>query len=176
MVEFALAIPLLLLVLLAIVYFGRVFFVSQVLLHAAQEGARIASRTPGLNDAATRDMVRGFSVSGAGINQNSVIFADLASGRLLSQGVSGDLPPGSKVKILPWDADGSASDMVPPGTIAVRIQYPFHLAGGTFDTTDGAAPIAIATSIDGSGGPVPFTNFTISQQATVSQEIYQEEN
>lgn len=176
MVEFALAIPFLLLILIAIMYFGRAFLVSQVLLNAAQEGARVASRTPNLNDSAVRDMVRGFSVGGSGINENSVIFANVASARLLSNGATGDLPAGASIKILPWDADGSAGDTTPPGTVAVRIEYPFQLIGSPFVAGDPAPDIAIATSIDGSGAPVSFVNFTISERAVASQEVYQEVN
>src|SRR5271170_1151628 len=128
MVEFALSVPFLLLILVSVVFFGRYFLIAQVLLSAAQEGAKIAARTPNLSDPNVRDMVRGFSVTGAEVSPNSVIYGALASANLLSGTISGNMPPGSQVEILPWDA--TASDTIPPpGTLAVKIAYPFQLLG-----------------------------------------------
>jgi hypothetical protein len=175
MVEFALAIPFLLLVILSIIYFGRMYYLSQTILYAAQEGARAAARVPDLRNPAVRDLVRGFSVDGQEINPDSIICAALASARLLSSGTAGHLPPGARVKILPWDSDGSAADYTPPGTVAVSIEYPFQLLGNPF--TDADAPeLQIALTAQGQGQPVPFHNMRISEKATVSQEIYQEED
>lgn len=93
MVEFALSMMFLLLILFSVLYFGRYYLISQVLLLAAQEGAKIAARTPNLSDNATRDMVRGFTTSGASTNPNSVIFTALASAGLLSKPVVGSTAP-----------------------------------------------------------------------------------
>lgn len=173
MVEFALAIPFLLLMMLSIIYFGRMYYVTQTVLYAAQEGARTAARVPGLRNPAVRDLVRGFSVDGQEVNPDSIIYVALASARLLSSGTSGHLPPGARVKILPWDSDGSEADYTPPGTISVAIEYPFQLLGNPF-TDAGAPELQIAMAAQGQGQPVPFYNMRISERATVSQEIYQE--
>jgi hypothetical protein len=170
MVEFALSITFLLFILVSIVYFGRYFLIAQVLLSAAQETAKVAARTPNLDDPATRDLVRGFSVNGAALGNTSLIYGALASARLLSQTIAGDMPPGSQVKILPWDA--TANDVIPPvGTVAVEIAYPFQLLGNPFQGA--AAPMAIAFTADGSKPPFTFPNFTIKEQAVAAQEIYQ---
>lgn len=173
MVEFALAIPFLLLVILSIIWFGRAFYVSHVVLHAAQEGARMAARIPNLNNPTVRDSIRGFTVSGGELDSNSVVYSILGSALLLSGGRSGDLPPGSSVKILPWDGDGSAEDYTPPGTVAVKIEYPYVFVGDPF--SGGPQPdVAIAMSFE--GNPVPLPNFLITERATIAQEIYQEVN
>ena len=176
MVEFALAIPFLLLALFAIIYFGRAFLVKQAIAYAAQEGARALARVPNLKDPQTRDYVRGFTLGGQGINPDSVIYSALGAARLLSAGVTGNLPANGKVKILPWDGDGSAADYTPPGTIAVRIEYPFQLLGNAFSGEGDAPELKIAIEPEDPGNPVIFKNLTISERATVSQEIYQEVN
>lgn len=174
LIEFALALPFLLLIIVAMMYFGRVFYTKQVVSMAAHEGARQICRIPNLSDAGVRDLARGFTVSGQETNSNSVVHAMLASGRLLSSGTEGNLPPGSKVKILPWDSEGNPDDIVPGGTIGVRIEYPFVFAGDPFTGQSDFGDIAIWT---GEGGnPVTFNNFTISERAVVSQEVYQEGN
>lgn len=175
MVEFALSLPFLLLILLAIIYFGRYYTISQTLLYAAQEGAHVAARTANLSQDTIRASVRGFSVSGAQANTSSVIFSALASARLLSQGNTGNLPAGSQVKILPWDSNGTTDDIIPPGTIEVRIDYPFQLVNNPFgnQASNTNTPLKIAMSFNGSGTPVTFFNLTISQRAVAAQEIYQ---
>jgi hypothetical protein len=177
MIEFALAIPFLLLIAVGILYFGRYYLISQTLLFAAQEGARIAARTPNLSDPDVRDSIRGFSVTGAQSNTNSVIYNALASARLLSQGNVGNMPPGSVVEILPWDSSGANDDVAPPGTIEVRIDYPFQLTANPF--APGSTQIqmvSIAMSFPGGGTPVQFANFPISQRAVAAEEIYQQNN
>jgi len=175
MVEFALATPFLLLLFVGILYFGRYFLISQILLYAAQEGAKVASRTPNLNDPDVRDSLRGFASGGVSSNTNSPIYASLAAAKLLSLGNSGDLPPTAKVEILPWDSDGSAGDnSLPPGTVGVRIDYPMQLMGNPFKGP--SQSVNIAMSMKGSNPPVKFLNFTITQRAVSSQEIYQAEN
>jgi Flp pilus assembly protein TadG len=170
MIEFALSLPFLLLILVSILFFGRYFLIAQVLLHAAQEGAKVASRTPNLNDADVRDMVRGFSTSGAQANTNSAIYTALASAHLLSQGSSGDMPTGSKVEILPWDSDGTTGNTTPPGTVEVRIDYPFQLLGSPF----GGPRRTVAIAMSFNSAPIKFLNFTISERAVAAQEIYQQ--
>jgi hypothetical protein len=178
LVEFALAIPFVLLCVIAIIYFGKAFLVAQTLSYAAQEGARVAARTPNLNDAAIRERVRGFTTGGGGVNPDSVVYAALAGARLLSGGTSGDLPPGSTVKVLPWDTDGSPEDVVPPGTVAVRITYPYSLLINPFtgQAAGETTQVAIQLSAEDNAAPVPFPDFAMSEKATAAQEIYQEVN
>lgn len=153
--------------------------ISQVLLFAAQEGAKIAARTPDLSNNATRDMVRGFTTAGVETNPNSVIFTALASAGLLSQPVvgftpptSGNLPPGASVQILPWDA-GAANAPIPPGTIAVIITYPFELIGNPFNSGKSGPPnLALAMSF--TAPAIQFPNFNIAQQAVAAEEVYQQ--
>lgn len=172
MVEFALSVMFLLLILFSVLYFGRYFLISQVLLYAAEEGARIASRTPDLSDDTTRDMVRGFTTGGAMSNQNSVIYAVLSSAGLLSQKNSGNLPAGSSVQILPWD--GTANNVaIPAGTIGVAITYPFNLLGGP--VAGNAGPVQnLNLAMSFNGHPIQFLNFNITQQAVAAQEVYQQ--
>jgi hypothetical protein len=108
----------------------------------------------------------------------TVIYSQLAGAHLLSDGISGDLPPGSTVKILPWDSDGSADDAVPNGTVAVRIVYPYSLLINPFTGTAGGetTSVALQLSAEDTATPVPFPDFAISEKATAAQEIYQEVN
>lgn len=181
LVEFAFAIPFLLLCVVAIIYFGRAFYVSQILSYAAQEGARAAASMPNLNDPTVRDAVRGFTTSGDASNTNSVIYSILHDANLLSGGAtvaSGSLPASAVVKILPWDGDGSAQDAVPAGTVAVRVDYPFSILINPF-TGQSATPvtsISIALTANPADAPVAFPDFRMSEKATVAQSIYQEVN
>lgn len=175
MVEMAFCMTFLLLVLIGVLFFGRYFLLAQVLLHAAQEEAKIAARTPNLNDENTREMTSGFTTTGTAVNPQSVIYGALASAQLLSQGTSGDMPPGSRVEILPWDSDGTAADnTTPQGTVQVRIDYPFQLLGNPF--TGQSQSVAIAMTVTGSNPPLRFGNFTITERAVAAQEIYQQQN
>src|ERR1700733_4569400 len=130
MVEFAISFPFLLLLLISIIFFGRYFFIAQVLLYAAQEGAKVAARTPNLSDPDVRGQVRGFTLSGAQLNPNSIMYTAIASANLLSGGNTGNMPPGSRVEIFRnfaadnWDADGTAADTTAMCTVQVRIDYP----------------------------------------------------
>lgn len=180
MVEFALCIPFLLIAVLGIVYFGRYFFVSQNLLYAAQEGARLAAKVPNLSDPGVRDTIRGFTTDGAltGVDdpsQNpSPIYCALSAAKLLSgpDRAHGSLPPGAQIKILPFDENGSSSD-----TVSVVIQYPFGL---TMDYSTGENAENFGDSIDIVSGtsatvaPVSFANMSIEQSASAAQEIYQD--
>lgn len=178
LVEFAFAIPFLLLCVIGIIYFGRAFFTAQVLAYAAQEGARQAASIPNLSDAEVRDVIRGFSTSGAETNSNSVIYTAMGAASLLSNGSTGTLPPGASVKILlpnnGGDSDGSAKDFVPPGTVAVRIDYPFSLLINPFTGTAGGqvSSVSIALTADPADPPVPFPDFKLSEKAVVAQQVY----
>ena len=176
MVEFALVIPFVLLCLIAIIFFGKAFYVTQTLSYAAQQGAKAAARTPKLQDSSARDAVRGFSSDGAASGSSSVISSALGAAHLLSNGETGDLPPGAKVLILPFDGDGNAESNTPTGTISVLIEYPFSLLINPFTGTSSgeAQSVAIPLSADSAAPAVPFPDFVMRQKATVSPEIYQE--
>lgn len=156
------------------IYFGRLFYTKQIVTMAAQEGARQLSRIPNLQDPNTRSFASGFTSGGQTANANTTIYAALASGRLLSQGPTGDLPPGSKVKVLPWDSDGSVDDYTPPGTVGVRIDYPFVCIGSPFAPQQAQPAINIWSGYG--GAPISLLNFQISERAVASQEVYQEVN
>ncbi len=151
---------------------------AQTILYAAEEGAKLASRTPNLTDPDTRAQVRGFTTGGGQVNSQSYIYCALGAANLLSNGQTGSLPPGAKVEILPWDSDGSTGDtQVPLGTVQVRIDYPFALLANPFgNSTIANQNVAVAMTADGTGRPVQFKGFTITQRATAAWEIYQNPN
>ena len=180
MVEFAFAIPFLLLIIVGILYFGRYFFAAQSILQATQEGARFAARIPNLSDPQVRDAVRGFTTDGAVVgpddpSQNpSPIYAALSAAKMLSgpDRAHGNLPPGANVMILPFDGNGGPSD-----TVTVVIQYPFGLSMD-YKTGQNVGPfgdsVNIAMSLNNQNPPVSFGNLTIQESATAAQEIYQQ--
>lgn len=175
MIEFALAMPFLFLILVAVVYLGRYFLMAQVLLYAAQAGAQIASSTPNLSDDNTRSMVRGFTPDGKQFNNNSVIFSALAAAKLLSQKTSGDLPPGGSVQILPWDSNGGGANLnIPPGTVAVVINYPFQFLANPFTGRSYTSVNNVAVSMSFTAPALQFPQFTIAEQAVAPQAIYQQ--
>ena len=65
--EFALTLPLLLVVIAGIVDFGFLFQRYEVVTNAAREGARLAS-LPGYDETAVRDRVRQYVQSGLGLS------------------------------------------------------------------------------------------------------------
>jgi hypothetical protein len=180
-VEFALALPFLLLCLLSIIYFGRVFFITEAVSYAAQEGSKVAAKLPELNNPSVRSIVTGFDRYGRGVYPNSVVYQALAGAHLLSAGQNGDLPQGAKVLLLPWDFDG-LEFQTPPGTVSVFISYPFSLLG-TPGGPNSSPPLTIPISaVSGSNNSASSTNYvsfpdlSIQYQATAPQEVYQEGN
>jgi hypothetical protein len=175
MVELAFSVPFLVFILVSILFFGRYFLIAQVLLSAAQEGAKIAARTPNLNDPTVRDTVRGFTTTGTATNPNSVIYGALASANLLSNTTSGNMPPGSVVEILPWDA--TPTDVIPPaGTIAVELSYPFELMGNPFATGTQQPNVIVGLyTVNAATQGIIFPSLTITQQATAGEEVYQQD-
>lgn len=181
MVELALSIPLLLLCLLSIIYFGRFFFTQQVLNYAAQEAARTAARTPNMGDASVRDAVRGFSTDGRllGVDDQSnpsPVYRILSSAHMLNQGDGrqGNLPPGASVSVSPWDEGNASSNDI----VTVTIKYPFGL---TVSSRSGqkaenfGEQVGVWTGPD--GGPVNFQNDpsqALEASASCPAEIYQE--
>lgn len=174
LVEFALAIPFVVLVLVAIMYFGRVFFVKQAVLLATQEAARDLSRIPSelLDSPIFLENRVGYTSTGQATNSDSVAAGILGAANLLSGGKTGDLPPGSRVDVYYLQGStlpGGAS--LPQGAIAVRISYPFKFIGDPF----GNNPSEFGNSIDvwsGEGGdPVRFSDFDISELTVSVKEI-----
>jgi len=184
-VEFALALPFLLLCLLATIYFGRVFYITQVVSYAAQEGSKLAAKLPNLVDASVRTKVRGFDRDGHATYPNSVIYQALGGAHLLSQGRTGDLPKGAKVLILPWDASDQEFKNA-PGTVSIFISYPFSLLGdpnpnGTGSDDSHSLSITLlgdSRAKEAAGAPmkVSFPDLNIQYQATAPLEVYQEGN
>jgi hypothetical protein len=174
LVEFAITLPLLLLCLFSIAYFGKLFYTAQIICQAAEAGAKVAGKLPNVCDPEVRQDIRGFTELGAGVNADSVIYKILSNGHLLSRGDSGDLPPGAKLLILPWDGDGQSS--TPPGTVSVLIQYPFSFVGNVFDgkKTRGVLSLTMP-SYRQQERQISFFDFTLSQQATVPLEVYEGE-
>ena len=185
-VEFALALPFLLLCLLATIYFGRVFYITQAVSYAAQEGSKLAAKLPNLVDPSVRSKVRGFDRDGHGVYTNSVIYQALGGAHLLSQGQTGDLPNGAKVLILPWDANGQEFNNA-PGTVSIFISYPFSLLGDPMPNgagSDESHPLSVTLLGDNRGRKeaagtpmkVSFPDLNIQYQATAPLEVYQEGN
>lgn len=176
LVELALAIPFLFLSLIAIIYFGKLFYVKQIIAYAAQEGARAASRLPDLSNPATVDRVRGFqedgSVVGPDDNSNpSPIYRALSAARLLSgpQGTQGALPAGARILV---EGAQSSSDRV-----TVTVEYPFGLFynSQTGNNSGGeVSAVSIAMSADEDAAPVGFADFLLRETASAAQEVYQQ--
>lgn len=176
LVELALAIPFLFLCLIAIIYFGKLFYVKQIIAYAAQEGARAASRLPDLSNPATVDRVRGFqedgSVAGPDDNSNpSPIYRALSAARLLSgpQGTQGALPAGARVLV---EGALSSSDRV-----TVTVEYPFGLFYNSQTGTNSGgevSAVSIAMSADDEAEPVRFADFLLRETASAAQEVYQQ--
>lgn len=174
MVEFALAIPFILLIIMAIMYFGRVFYVKQSLSLAAQEGTRALSRMPNLSDPSVREFVVGFTPDGQLVNPDSVVAGALGSARLLSSQNTGNLPAGSKVRVLPWDAGSDPEDTIPAGTIAVRIEYPFKFLENPFNSGNSEFGNSVDIWTGPDGAPVSFLNFPISERTVAMPELFQQ--
>lgn len=176
LVEFTLAIPFLLLCLIGIIYFGKLFYVKQVIAYAAQEGARAASRLPDLSNSATLDRVRGFSedgsVTGPDDDSNpSPVYRALAAAGLLSgpQGSQGALPTGARVLV---EGAQQNSDRV-----TVTVEYPFGLFynAQTGNSSGGeVSEVNIAMSAEPDAAPVRFGDFLLSESASAAQEVYQQ--
>lgn len=175
LVELALSIPLVLLCLVSIIYFGRLFLIKQSVAYAAQEGARAASRLPDLSNPETLDRLRGFaddgSVTGPDDDTNpSPIYRALSAAGLLSAeaGRRGSLPWGARVLI---DGAGSQSDRV-----VVTIEYPYGLFfnPGASNSIADASEIGIALSAESGAAPVTFSDFVLTESASAAQEVYQQ--
>jgi hypothetical protein len=172
LVEFALTLPLLLLCLLSILYFGKLFLTTQIISHAAEAGAKVAGKLPNVCDPEVRQLIRGFTEGGTGVNPDSLIYRILGSGRLLSDGATGNLPPGAKLFILPWDGDGQSGN-TPAGTVSVLIEYPFSFVGNVFGGKKEKGVLAITLSTyEKQDKQVSFLDFPLSHQATVPLEVY----
>lgn len=173
LVEFALAIPFIVLVLVSLMYFGRVFYVKQAVALATQEGARILSRTPGSSDPNTGEFIAGFTGAGSLVNPDSVVVGVLGAARLLSDGSSGDLPPGSAVSVLlPGDVPNGSNSTVADGTIGLQIEYPFRFLESSFEP--GSSEFSESVDVwTGEDSFLSFINFNIIERSIALQEVYQ---
>jgi hypothetical protein len=176
MVEAALAIPFMLLCMYGIAYFGKVTQTDQILLTAAQETARVAAVTPNLKD--NRFQVCGFDDGGQEYNSKAVAYSILGAANLLSNGKTGNLPSGASVRIyLPGEETGVAGDVVQPGTISVRVEYPFSLLKNPFTRQSTAqvepAEIQLKYSLDPQEPAYRFADFKLSEKVTTAQQVYQ---
>jgi Flp pilus assembly protein TadG len=103
LLEMAFALPLLLLVCVGILEFGRAYQTWQVLTNAAREGARIAV-LPGMDDTAVRTRVREYMAIGQLPKANdTVVTIDIDRTRTVSIG-SGNTASASRVNVnYPFD-------------------------------------------------------------------------
>jgi Flp pilus assembly protein TadG len=98
LLEMAFALPLLLLVCVGILEFGRAYQTWQVLTNAAREGARIAV-LPGMDDTAVRTRVREYMAIGQLPKANdAVVTIDIDRTRTVSIG-SGNTASASRVNV-----------------------------------------------------------------------------
>jgi Flp pilus assembly protein TadG len=171
MVEAAFAIPFMLLCVVAIIYFGRAAYIEQILVYAAQEGARAAAAVPNLSDPSVRETVIGFEANGyRQTNAQTAVSNILGAANLLSNGKTGDLPASARVQVLPWD---DSNDPVPPGTIAVKITYPFSLLTNPFTGNSGEVK-QLNMSLGAKNDPgIRFGDLVFTEKATVAQALYQ---
>lgn len=172
MLELCLCLPFLLLVISAIFYFGRLFFTQQVVAYAARQGAESLRRVPNIVEPSIRESITGFSTSGRTTFENAPIRRIFSSAGLLSQGNNGDLPPGSKFEVLPFD--DRTHQLSSAGTIGVRIEYPFSFfpSGATGEdkqSDDSITPESAKSSSQ-------FGKYMVTFEATVPAEIPLEEN
>src|SRR5215471_21795594 len=98
LLEMAFTLPLLLLVCVGILEFGRAYQTWQVLTNAAREGARL-SVLPGMDDAAVKDRVREYMSAGR-LNKamDATVKVDVDRAQTVSIG-GGATAPASQVKV-----------------------------------------------------------------------------
>jgi len=171
MVEFAFSLPFFLLIMLTILYFGRFFYLKQVVLSACQQAALNLSSSPYLDDAQARARAVGFDSTGQLVDASAPVAIALGNARLLSEGTTGNLPPGSSVKVLPFDA-GSGDVSVPLGTVAVKIDYPFTLIGNPFDGgSKGEFGQTLGVYTGEGGDAIQFRDQLVSEIAVASRQV-----
>ena len=163
MVEFAFSLPFFLLIMLTILFFGRYFYIKQVVLSACQEAARRLSTSANLASADNRQAITGFDTSGNLVNGTAPVAVLLKGAGLFS---GDNLPVGSSVKVLPFDAEGD-DPVVQDGTLAVKITYPFNFMAGQGQNDY----VAVYSGDD--GAPVRFENGLISEIAVSHMDISQ---
>ncbi len=156
LVELALSIPFLLLIIFGIIYFGRLFYIKQVLLIACQSTAQLASQYPNLNDPNVRDNIRGFTVSGQTYNINSPNYNAFSASYLLSNGNSGNLPNGSSIYLLPFDTNSVNGIQASPNSVSVVIEYPMNIFGNNQNLN----------IWQGNGSPLTLPSFTVTEYAS----------
>jgi Flp pilus assembly protein TadG len=137
LVEFALALPLLLVVIAGIVDFGFTFQRYEILTNAAREGARMAS-LPGYNDINMVDSrVRSYVAAGLGVGTGAL-------GRAMPSGAVTLANPDIVI-----DLPGGGTKNVPSALVTVTYQHNFLLLGtvlGLINKTWGGTITLTATS------------------------------
>jgi len=135
LVEFALALPLLLVVLAGIVDFGFTFQRYEVITNAAREGARMAS-LPGYDQTSVDNRVRAYVAAGLGVNTAAL----------------GPMMPTGAVTLTPGSLDipvGGGTKTVPTALVTVTYRHNFLLLGpvlGLINKTWGSSIVLTATS------------------------------
>jgi Flp pilus assembly protein TadG len=119
LVEFALVVPLLLVVIAGIVDFGFLFQRYEVVTNAAREGARLGT-LPGYTDVSVRSHVRNYVQQGLALN-NSALAAALPTGTPDAVDVT---YPNMTV-----DLGGGATSIVPGIRVQVTYKHSFLLLG-----------------------------------------------
>ena len=163
LVELALAIPFLLMVLFCLFYFGRQFYIKQILLIACQATAQLASQYPNLNSPGLRNYLRGFTTSGQVVNLNSPNYEAFSAANMLSNGNSGNLPPGSQVYIMPYDTTNINGIQASPNSVSVVIQYPLNIFVNTQNLNIWM----------GNGNPLTLSNFTVTEYSSYPMQLNQ---
>lgn len=163
LVELALAIPFLLMVLFCLFYFGRLFYIKQIMLIACQATAQLASQYPNLNNPSLRNYLRGFTTSGQVINLNSPNYEAFSAANMLSNGNSGNLPPGSQICLMPYDTTNINGIQASPNSVSVVMQYPLNIFGNSHNLNIWM----------GNGNPLTLNNFTVTEYANFPLQLNQ---
>jgi len=135
LVEFALALPLLLVVIAGIVDFGFTFQRYEIITNAAREGARMAS-LPGYDQTSVDNRVRAYVAAGLGVNP-SVLAGAMPSGAVTLTPGTLDIPV------------GGATKTVPTALVTVTFRHNFMLLGpilGLINKSWGSSIVLTATS------------------------------
>jgi Flp pilus assembly protein TadG len=128
LVEFALAIPLLLVVIAGIVDFAFVFQRYEVITNAAREGARLASLPEYTDDALVRARVRSYVQNGLSLSTSSL----------------NDVMPTSPEAVdvthetFPVPKAGGATENIQTTTVTVNYQHSFILIGPLLQLVNGS--------------------------------------
>ena len=133
LVEFALVLPLLLLMLVGIADLGRAFTTYIAITNAAREGARYGAKRPWFRDPITQAVIDEAANSGVTLTDDEIVIA-----------ING-------VEVTAAEFDGDGGD---PLTITVNHDFPLIL-GGLLGLSGGTIPLRTSTSMMIFGLPKP---------------------